>query len=283
MKRVVITGAGSYIGTHLHERLGRRGEAFAVREMDVHGAWDAGAFLDCDCVAHVAGLAHRREEAGDAALYDRVNRALAVEVAQAARERGVKQFVFFSSMSVYGLTCGRITAQTRPAPVTHYGRSKLEAEKALAALEDSAFRVAVLRPPMIYGRGCRGNYPRLAALAASLPLFPRVQNERSMLYIETLCAFLEKLIESGEGGLFFPQNREYVSTCALVAEIARCRGRRVHMVPGLGGLLGALAERGGTVGKVFGTLTYDQSMSQAFRPEEEPSFVQTIWLTEVGA
>ena len=104
-----------------------------------------------------------------------------------------------------------------------------------------------------------------------------------MLYIETLCAFLEKLIESGEGGLFFPQNREYVSTCALVAEIARCRGRRVHMVPGLGGLLGALAERGGTVGKVFGTLTYEQSMSQAFRPEEEPSFARTIRLTEVGA
>ena len=78
----------------------------------------------------------------------------------------------------------------------------------------------------------RGNYPRLSALAQSLPLFPRVQNERSMLYIDTLCAFVERLADSGAGGLYFPQNREYVSTCAMVREIAACHGRRVRLVPG---------------------------------------------------
>ena len=165
MTRVIITGAGSYIGTHLHAWLSRRPERFEAEEMDLHGAWDASAFLGCGCVIHVAGLAHRREQPGDEALYDRVNHALALEVAEAAKAQGVRQFIFFSSMSVYGLSCGRITAQTRPAPNTCYGASKWKAEQALAGMADDAFRVAVLRPPMIYGRGCRGNYPRLSALA----------------------------------------------------------------------------------------------------------------------
>lgn len=283
MTRVIITGAGSYIGTHLNAWLSRRPERFEVEEMDLHGAWDASAFLGCGCVIHVAGLAHRREQPGDEALYDRVNHALALEVAEAAKAQGVRQFIFFSSMSVYGLSCGRITAQTRPAPNTCYGASKWKAEQALAGMADDAFRVAVLRPPMIYGRGCRGNYPRLSALARSLPLFPRVQNERSMLYIDTLCAFVERLAESGAGGLYFPQNRDYVSTCDMVREIAACHGRRVRLAPGLAAPIRALAPRVGLVGKVFGTLTYDQSMSGAFRPEEELSFAETIRRTEVGA
>ena len=88
MTRVIITGAGSYIGTHLGAWLSRRPERFEVEEMDLHGAWDASAFLGCGCVIHVAGLAHRREQPGDEALYDRVNRELAVEV---ARKEGAVQ------------------------------------------------------------------------------------------------------------------------------------------------------------------------------------------------
>lgn len=283
MTRVIITGAGSYIGMHLGAWLSRRPERFEVEELDLHGAWEASAFLGCGCVIHVAGLAHRKEQPGDEALYDRVNRGLALEAARAAKAQGVRQFIFFSSMSVYGLTCGRITEHTRPAPNTCYGVSKWKAEQELSALADDSFHVAVLRPPMIYGRGCRGNYPRLSALAKSLPLFPRVQNERSMLYIDTLCAFVERLVESGEGGLYFPQNREYVSTCDMVREIAACHGRRVRLAPGLAAPIRALAPRVGLVGKVFGTLTYDQSMSGAFRPEAEPSFAETIRRTEVGA
>jgi UDP-glucose 4-epimerase len=130
-------------------------------------------------------------------------------------------------MSVYGLTVGRIGADTRPAPATAYGRSKLAAETDLGALAGDDFRVAVLRPPMIYGPGCRGNYPRLSVLIQSLPLFPRVNNERSMLYVDTLCAFMEALLESGEGGLYFPQNREYVSTSELAEQIALAHGRRL--------------------------------------------------------
>lgn len=279
MIRVCITGAGSYIGTHIALHLSQK-EGFRVAEMDVSRPWDRELLRDFDAVVHVAGIAHQRETEENRAQYFAVNRDLALEVAAAAKTAGVRQFVFFSSMSVYGLTTGHITAATQPDPNTAYGQSKLEAEEGLSGLADDGFRVAVLRPPMIYGRGCRGNYPRLAALAKSLPLFPKVQNRRSMLYIGTLCSFVESLLVSGEGGLYFPQNREYVNTTALVKGVAACCNKRVLAVPGFGWLLRRLEGRIGLVGKVFGSLTYDQGMSDAFRPANELDFAVTLAETE---
>lgn len=280
MMRVVVTGAGSYIGAHIAAWLGRFPDHFDVREADVRGEWDRNALSGCDAVIHVAGIAHQRETEENRPLYDQVNRTLAVEVAREAKARGVKQFVFFSSMSVYGLVSGRITADTQPAPASAYGVSKWRAEQELSALADDEFRVAVLRPPMVYGRGCRGNYPRLSALARSVSLFPRVQNERSMLHIDVLCDFVQKLLESGEGGLYFPQNREYVCTCDMMREIALCHGRRLRLIPGFGWLVGLLARRVTALGKAFGSLTYDQAMSAAFADGPQPTFAETIRLTE---
>jgi len=183
-------------------------------------------------------------------------------------------------MSVYGQTTGHITADTQPAPNTYYGKSKWEAEQQLAALADDQFRIAVLRPPMIYGKGCPGNYPRLAGLARKLPFFPKAANQRSMLYIGTLCAFVEKLLASGKDGLFFPQNREYVNTTALVKAVAACRGKKMLIIPGFGWLIRLAERRVGVVGKVFGSLTYDQAMSTAFAQAGQLDFEETIRRTE---
>ena len=282
MIRVLITGAGSYIGTHIAAHLSQYPDRFEVCELDVQKGLPKQAFSGFDTVIHVAGIAHRKETPGSEALYQAVNATLAADAAKQAKLEGVKQFIFFSSMSVYGRTVGRITADTPPAPSTYYGQSKLAAEKAMAAFADEGFRIATLRPPMIYGRGCRGNYPRLAALARKLPVFPKTQNERSMLYIGTLCRFVEKLIESGEGGLYFPQNAAYVNTSDMVRKIASCHGKKRLCIPGFGWLLRLLESRVGVVGKVFGTLTYDLSMSAAFRDANELSFAETIHRTEVG-
>ena len=282
MIRVLITGAGSYIGTHIAAHLSQYPDRFHVEELDVQEGLQPQAFSGFDTVIHVAGIAHRKETQGSAPLYQAVNATLAVDTARTAKLAGVKQFVFFSSMSVYGMTTGRITADTQPSPNTYYGQSKLAAEKGMAALADECFSVATLRPPMIYGRGCRGNYPRLSAMARKLPVFPKVKNERSMLYIGTLCAFVEKLVESRAGGLFFPQNREYVNTTDLVQRIAACHGKRLWCIPGFGWVLKFLESQVGVVGKVFGTLTYDRAMSTAFVDENELSFADTIRETEVG-
>lgn len=281
MKRVLIAGAGSYIGMQLAAHLLQSEKEYEVRELDVQKPFDSSAFSGWDVVVHVAGIAHQRETAENAPLYQAVNCDLALEAARMAKAQGVKQFIFLSSMSVYGLTHGHITAQTQPAPTTHYGKSKWTAEQGLQQLADEAFRVAVLRPPMVYGRGCRGNYPRLSALAQSLPLFPNVQNQRSMVYIGTLCACIQWLMDEGQEGLFFPQNRDYVCTAQMVREIARCHGRRVRLVPGFGWLIRWMAGRISTVDKLFGDLTYDQALSAPVT--DEMDFAETIRLTEVGS
>lgn len=278
MIRVLITGKDSYIGRNIAAHLS--GSGYAVNELDVRGGVDASAFAGQDVVIHVAGIAHQKETPENAPMYQKVNCELAVETARLAKANGVRQFIFFSSMSVYGMTTGHITADMQPAPNTHYGNSKWEAEKRLAALADDGFRIAVLRPPMIYGRGCPGNYPRLAGLASRLPFFPKADNRRSMLYVETLCAFVERLIESGEGGLFFPQNREYVNTTELVKAVAECHGKKLRVIPGFGWLIRLAQSRVGVVGKVFGSLTYDQAMSAAFADAGQMDFEETIRRTE---
>lgn len=278
--RICISGAGSYIGTRMMRHLSASPEQFQVTEVDVSQPWKPEAFANFDVVIHVAGIAHQKETEENRALYTSVNRDLALEVARAAKANGVKQFVFFSSMSVYGRLTGHIEAATLPDPNTAYGISKWEAEQGLSLLADDSFRVAVIRPPMIYGQDCRGNYPRLSALAKRLPVFPMVDNQRSMLYIGTLCSFIQSLLESGEGGLYFPQNREYVSTALLVKEVAARNGKRIWLVPGFAWLLKRLEGKVSLVGKVFGSLTYDQRMSDAFRPLDELDFAATIQQTE---
>ncbi|NLI20721.1 MAG: NAD-dependent epimerase/dehydratase family protein [Clostridiales bacterium] len=284
MKRILIAGAASYLGERMAAWLARTPDRFACETLDMRGdAWRAFDFSGFDAVVMVAGIAHRAETPDTEALFEAVNHRLPVETAQKAKREGVAQFVFFSTMSVYGLTVGRIHAGTPPAPVTQYGRSKLAAEEDLSVLADARFHVAVLRPPMIYGRGCRGNYPRLSALARKAPFFPRVPNERSMLHIDCLCLFMVRLLESGAGGLYFPQNEAFVPTDTLIRLIARAHGRRLWQPQGLGWLLRRLAKRGGTAGKVFGTLTYDQAMSGAFREDPQPSLAETIRRTEAQA
>ena len=199
--------------------------------------WRSHDFSAYDSVVLVAGIAHRRETARTARCSTGQS-PLAAEAGQKARAEGVKQFVFFSSMSVYGVEVGRIHADTPENPATAYGQSKLAGEKALTALADSAFHVAILRPPMIYGPGCRGNYPRLSRLIRKLRVFPRVENERSMLYIDTLCKFMDALLESGAGGLYFPQNGAYVSTDDLALAVAKAHGMILFRPRGSAGCCG---------------------------------------------
>lgn len=284
MKRILIAGEHSYIGTHLAAWLAAQPDEYTVETLSLHGEdWRSANLSGADAAVLVAGIAHQKETPENEPLYEAVNHQLAVAFAARAKAAGVRQLLLISSMSVYGLTTGRIHADTPPAPNTAYGRSKLAAETELAAMADGHFHVAILRPPMVYGSGCRGNYPRLAALIGKTPVFPRAQNERSMIYIDTLCACMEQLLQTGEGGLFFPQNADYVRTAELAAQIARARGRSLWQPRGAGWLLRLLAPRVGVVGKVFGTLTYDRDMSAPFQSVGQLDFAETIRRTEADA
>ena len=268
MKRVLITGAGSYVGTRVLRRLQEESGKFCVQELDVKGeGWKNFDFSGLDSVFHVAGIAHVSADPSMEPLYMRVNRDLAIEVARRAKEVGVGQFVFMSSSIVYGDSApaweGKpITLGTPPAPANFYGRSKLEAEEGLRTLEGEGFSVAVIRAPMIYGPGCKGNFLLLAKIARTLSFFPALENCRSVLYVDNLAEFVAQIIDREMGGLFFPQNSEYMSTSDAVAQLARAQGKKLHLSKALAPLAKFACSRIGAARKAFGSLYYDKSMSE---------------------
>ena len=230
MTDILITGAHSYIGTSFADFMAQWPLDYRVDTLDVHGdVWQQADFSAYDAIFHVAGIAHRKETEENAHLYYEVNRDLAAEIAKKAKADGVRQFVFLSSMSVYGLTEGTITADTVCAPHTHYGNSKLQAENLLAPLQDERFTVSILRPPMVYGDGCKGNYRSLVKLAKVLPVCPDYHNQRSMISIDTLCAYVKNIIDQPLGGIYFPQEGNYICTCRMMADIAAKNGKKLPL------------------------------------------------------
>jgi len=271
MKKILITGANSYIGTSVERYLQQWPESYQVDTLDmVDGSWREKDFRGYDALLHVAGLVHQpktKNDPGEADRYDRINHLLAVETAQKAKAEGVRQFLFLSSASVYGLSApvGKVVMIHRDTPLNpadNYGISKKKAEEGLQTLQDEQFQVAILRPPMIYGKGCKGNYRTMAKLARKLPVFPYVENQRSMLYIENLCEFVRLMIEHEEQGIFWPQNAEYSNTSELVRMIAAAHGKRIVLVKGFTWALRILSLATGLVNKAFGSLAYDMEMSR---------------------
>ena len=288
-KKILITGAGSYIGTAVEAWLMKNPEKYQVETIDMtEDNWRKKSFSGYDVVYHVAGIAHA--DVGSVSeevkkKYYRVNTDLAVETAEKAKNEGVKQFIFMSSMIVYsGCQEKIIHADTRPEPLNFYGDSKWQADQKIQALADESFKVVVLRPPMIYGKGSKGNYPELAKLASKLPFFPIVHNRRSMLHIDNLCEFVKLMIDEEETGVFFPQNGEYTNTSDMVQMIADVKGHRIVMLPGMNQAVRLMSKVPGKIGqlaeKAFGDLAYDMSMSEYHRNYRVNSLRKSIELTE---
>jgi len=271
MKEILITGANSYIGTSFEKYMAQWPEKYQVDTVDmIDGSWREKDFSGYDCVYHVAGIAHSdsgKISSEKAKLYYAVNTDLTIETAKKAKAEGVKQFIFMSSAIVYGESASIgetmvITKDTPVSPANSYGDSKVQAEKGILPLNDDGFKVVILRPPMIYGPGSKGNYPVLSKLAQKLPVFPKVDNQRSMLYIENLMEFVRLMVENEEQGIFWPQNGEYSNTTELVKQIAQAHGKKLFIVPGFTWALKLLSHITGLVNKAFGSLTYDMEMSE---------------------
>lgn len=264
MKRVLITGKNSYVGTAVENWLLKNPDQYAVDTLDMRDtAWATRSFSKYDVVFHVAGIAHVSTDRRMKELYYIVNRDLAIETAEKAKAEGVKQFIFMSTILVYGDSRSKkvlIDRNTVPAPRSFYGESKLQAEQGIISMQSESFKIVVIRAPMIYGKGSKGNYPRLATLAKRTPMFPDFDNERSMLHIDNLCQFVEVMIAQEESGLFFPQNAEYVKTSGMVKAIAAIHGRKVWLTRIFNPLVSLLCSVG-VVNKAFGSLVYDESMS----------------------
>lgn len=288
-KKILITGKGSYIGESVEQWLLKDRDQYEVDTLDMlNNSWRDKDFSEYDVIFHVAGIAHAdvgaiTEEQKE--LYYEVNTELTLEVAEKAKRSNVKQFIFMSSMIVYSGCKERIiTFSTEPKPLNFYGDSKLQADKKLQEMVTDGFKVVVLRPPMIYGKGSKGNYPQLAKLASRLPVFPIVKNQRSMLHIDNLCQFVKLMIDNEETGVFFPQNGEYTNTSDMVQMIAEVKGHRIIMIPFVYLFVKVLEKVPGKIGelttKAFGDSSYEMSMSEYKENYRVNSLRKSIILTE---
>lgn len=256
-KKVLITGANSYIGEAVRAFLLNEPQKYAVDIIEAKGLKpQPELFRGYDVVFNVAGIAHIKETKANKHLYYDVNRDLSIQIATAAKEAGVKHFILLSTASVYGLITGTISKDTVPHPFNAYGDSKLQADEAINKLEDENFKFACVRPLMVYGKDCRGNFQSVIKIVSASPVFPRVHNKRSLIYIDNLCSFIKLLIDKQASGTFFPRNREDVDIYDIATGVAEGMGRSLYMSWILGVLIYVFRDCFSITKKAFGDLVF---------------------------
>lgn len=275
--KVLITGAGSYVGESVKKYILATSTDFEIDSVDMmNDGWKQTDFTKYDVVFHVAGIAHVNADPKMEPLYYKVNRDLTIEVAKQAKESGVKQFIFMSSQIVFheskSLKSEILTKDTKPNPNGFYGDSKLQAEIGLWNLvskdpstlnpQPSTMKICILRPCMIYGPNAKGNFPRLAKLATKVPVFPEWHNKRSMLYIDNLAEFVKQAIIRQLEGTFYPQNREQADTVEIIRYFAKASGHKVWITKLFNPFvwLGSFVLQ--PINKMFATYYYDPEMSK---------------------
>lgn len=267
MKRILITGQNSYIGNSFEEWVAQWPENYKVDKISLRdNRWKSDDWSQYDSILHVAGIAHNSSDKSLEDLYYSVNRDLTEEVALKAKNEGVNHFIFLSSIIVFGTKNECIDQNTIPDPDNFYGDSKLQAEQRLEKLDDEIFKVAIIRPPMIYGKGSKGNYPRLSKLAQRTPIFPNYENKRSMLHIDNLTELLRLIMDSSDFGYFHPQNREYVKTSSMVSEIASIHNHDLQETKLFNFGINWLNNIS-FINKIFGNLYYDSNLSKMIKLE----------------
>ena len=230
--KILVIGKNSYIGNHIDKWLTRHGHH--VAQLDVlTDEWKTFDYSPYDAVVHVAGIVHR-PDCKDWELYKRVNTDMPIVIATMAKEHGVKQYVFFSTMGVYG-----VGKELRPNVVDEnsplgsesmYGRSKLMAEEGLWKLGDADFNIVCVRPPSVYGKGCRGGYiAGFTTIVRRLPVIPKAYTDvkQSFIYIDNLSELIRLVIEKRLHGVICPQDDKSVSANELLQVIADGTGKKL--------------------------------------------------------
>lgn len=272
MKRVLLSGKTGYLTTKLSDCLIHQPELYELEIIDLRDKmWRERSFAGNEVLFHGAGLCHRK---ADAAEHDLVNCQLALEVAHKAKAEGVRYFIFMSSVGIYGMNIGEIQSETPVDPKSCYAKAKHRAEQALLKLESDAFKVALVRAPMVYGEGCKGNFARLKDLIKWTPVFPKTSNQRSMIYIDNLTASLKYLIDQEIAGLHHPQDSDGISTQEIVEAMAASLDKKILFIPAVGKILSSLPFE--TTQKVFGSLIINQELSSIFKQVEQVPTLEAL-------
>ena len=229
MKTILVTGANGYIGgsfikKYLHE--------FSFKKFSLlNDQLENIDFKDIDIVLHCAALVHQKSET-NYARYNQINVEYPLELAKSAKKNNVKQFVFISTIAVYGEDNDRLNESTQCHPTSLYGKSKLDAENKLMMLADDNFTISIIRPPMVYGKDAPGNINSLIKLVKAMPIIPLggIDNKRSFIYISNLCSLIAAVIERKMGGISLASDDTPISTTELINLIAQNLNKKVYLV-----------------------------------------------------
>lgn len=267
MKKILITGANSFVGTNVEKRLLKEPNKYYIETLDMRDPkWKEFNFSNFNIVFHVAGIAHVSTKKRMNDLYFEVNRDLAIETANKAKESGVEQFIFMSSMIIYGKDnkIGKYTHVNvnNYAPINAYGKSKLEADLEIQKLSNDKFHTTIIRCPVVYGENSKGNFLKLQKLALKLPIIPNIKNQRSMIHIDNLSEFVKLLIDDNKKGVFYPQNNDYMSTYEIMKKTRELHDKKVRSTKLFNWLIRLASFILPTIKKVYGNKTYDLELSK---------------------
>ena len=229
LKNVLVTGSNGYLGSSFINQYKNKYkfENFSLLTQKLEDI----NFDSVDIVLHCAALVHQKIE-HSYEKYHEINVEYPLKLAKLAKENGVKQFVFISTIAVYGEDEEKLDENTVCNPITPYGKSKLAAEKELLKLNDDNFVVSIIRPPMVYGKNAPGNIDSLIKLVKKLPIIPLggIENKRSFISIQNLCHMIDEIITQQKSGIFLASDDESLSTTRLIELIAKNLDKKVYLV-----------------------------------------------------
>ncbi len=260
--KVLITGKNSYIGNSVKAWLENKESGYHIDTISLKDKnLDELSFKLYDVIFHVAGIAHISNKKSLVSQYFTVNRDLAIAVAKKAQEEGVKQFIFTSTMAIYGddLKIGdyRPVDINHPIPTNAYGQSKLEADLAIQKLDSPLFKVVILRIPMVYGKASKGNFLKLFSLAKKNPIYPKIKNIRSVLNINNLSELIRIIIQQSLSGIYYPQDKEYFSTSVFIKKVRDHSKKKTIQLSILNPFVKLLSMPFKFINKIYGNKYYD--------------------------
>lgn len=269
--QILVTGATGFVGQALLPYLKDKG--YFLRTVgrdqvgDFHADTDWSQHLEgVDTIIHLAGRAHVMNEGSDdpLAVYRTVNRDATLGLARQALDHKVRRFVYISSIKVMGESSGHPLSSKDPiAPCDPYGQSKAEAEQLLSELAGE-MEIVILRPPLIYGPGVKGNFiALLKLLMKGLPLpLGAISNKRSLIYLGNFVSAIEHAIGC-ETGCYLPTDRADLSTPDLFKKLAAALDKSCILLPiptFILTLLGKVTGKSSVIQRLTGSLTLDGKM-----------------------
>ena len=229
MKKVLVTGASGFVGSYFLKKYQQKYnfESFSFLNDDFSNL----DLCSVDVIVHLSALVHQMGGASYTE-YFRINVIQTLDLAKKAKLNGVKQFIFMSSVKVYGEESDVPYTELTPCrPQDDYGKSKLEAENQLKKLEDKNFKVVIIRTPIVYGYGVKANIRSLINLVQRVSFLPfgKINNRRSMIYVGNLCFVVDHIIQEKRYGLFLVADKKTLSTTQMIEYIAMVLDKKVYL------------------------------------------------------